>query len=216
MRENEANCEQIKSVIEKIQRKQREFAKQKERKTRSMEPDSTGLRPASRMELDEVLRSNGRFNLDLVAQEHMNEVLEVWIPREPVPSVCGLDTQQIRPLMEVTLLGHTPSSTPSSSQIGTVSSRLKELHDRLQSRTRDGSAREERPPTWRDHPVRNVIIASYHRHNRMDWTTAQRRDCFHEASWAEYFTQPRIPEGAVHLIIGDSLIRVLTQIQSHW
>ena len=51
----------------------------------------------------------------------------------------------------------------------------------------------------------------------MDWTTAQRakRDCFHEAARAEYFTQPRIPEGAVHLIIGDSLIRVLTRIQSH-
>ena len=52
----------------------------------------------------------------------------------------------------------------------------------------------------------------------MDWTTAQRarRDCFHDRAWAEYFTQPRIPEGAVHLIIGDSLIRVLTRIHSHW
>ena len=57
----------------------------------------------------------------------------------------------------------------------------------------------------------------YHRHNRMDWTTTQRarRDCFHDTSWAEYYAQPRIPEGAVHLIIGDSLIRVLTRIQSH-
>ena len=50
--------------------------------------------------------------------------------------------------MEVALPGYTPSSTPSSSQIGTGSSRLKELHDRLQSRTGDDSAREERPPTW--------------------------------------------------------------------
>ena len=25
-----------------------------------------------------------------------------------------------------------------------------------------------------------------------------------------------MPEGAVHLIIGDSLLRVLTRIQSHW
>ena len=52
----------------------------------------------------------------------------------------------------------------------------------------------------------------------MVWTEAQRarRDCFHDAAWAEYFTQPKIPEGTVHLIIGDSLIRVLTQIQSHW
>ena len=62
----------------------------------------------------------------------------------------------------------------------------------------------------------SVIIASYkkntdgayHRHNQMGWTAAQRarRDDFHDGSWAEYFTQPRIPEGAVHLIIEDSLI----------
>ena len=32
----------------------------------------------------------------------------------------------------------------------------------------------------------------------------------------EYYTQPRVPEGTVHLIIGDSLLRVLTRIQSHW
>ena len=52
----------------------------------------------------------------------------------------------------------------------------------------------------------------------MDWTMAQRarRYCFHYAAWAGYFTQPKIPEGAVFLIIGDSLIRVLTRIQSHW
>ena len=31
----------------------------------------------------------------------------------------------------------------------------------------------------------------------------------------EYHTQPRVPEGTVHLIIGDSLLRVLTRIQSH-
>ena len=51
----------------------------------------------------------------------------------------------------------------------------------------------------------------------MDWSTAQRvrRDC-HDAAWVQYHTQPRVPEGAVHLIIGDSLLRVLTRIQSHW
>ena len=135
------------------------------------------------MEVDEVPRSSGRFKLNRVAQEHMNEGLEVWIQAERVPSVRSLDTQPIRPT-------------------------LKELQDRLQSRTRDDSAREERPPTWRDHPFRNVIIASYkkntdgayHRHNRMDWTTAERarRGCFHDDAWAQYFTQPRIPEGAVH------------------
>ena len=31
----------------------------------------------------------------------------------------------------------------------------------------------------------------------MDWSTAQRdrRDCFHDAAWVEYLTQPRVREG---------------------
>ena len=115
--------------------------------------------------------------------------------------------------MEVKLPGYTPNSIPSSSQAGSGSSRLKVLQERLQSRARDDSVKEGRPPTWRDHPVRSVTIASYkknkdgacHRHNRIDWPAAQRarRDFFHDAAWAEYFTQPRIPVGAVHLIIGE-------------
>ena len=156
----------------------------------------------------------------------MNEGLELWIPPEPLPSVHSLNAQSVRPLMEFKLPGYTPNSTKSSSQAGSCSSRLKVLQERLQSRARDDSVKEGRPPTWRDHPVRSVTIASYkknkdgayNRHNRMDWTAAQRArlDCYHDAAWAEYFTQPRIPDGAVHLIIGDSLIRVLTRIQSHW
>ena len=127
--------------------------------------------------------------------------------------------------MGFALTGFTPSST-SGSQTGTDASRLRELQERSQSKARDNSAREERPPTWRDHPVRSVIIASYkknthgayHRHNRMGWAAAQRarKDALHDASWDEYFTQPRIPEGAVHLIIGDSLVRLLTGNQAHW
>ena len=74
--------------------------------------------------------------------------------------------------------------------------------------------------------MRSVIIANYkkntggayHRLNRNDWTAAQRerRDAFNDASLAEYFTPPKITEGTVHLIIGDSLFRVLTRIQAHW
>ena len=225
LRENEANCEHLKSEIEKIQRRQGEFARQKEKGTRTAVQATAGSRPESRMEVDEVPRSSGRFNLDRAAQEHMNEELEVWIRPEPVSSVRGLEAQPIRSLMEVTLPGYTPSSTPGSRQISGSSTRLKELQDRLQLRSRDDLTRQERPSTWRDHPVRSVIIASYkkntdgryHRHNRMDWTTAQRarRDCFHDVSWAEYYAQPRIPECTVHLIIRVSLIRVLTWIQSH-
>ena len=90
------------------------------------------------------------------------------------------------------------------------------------------SAREAEPFTWREHPVRsNNIIANYkkntdgayHLHNRDDWKAAQRerRNAFNDPSWAEYFTQPRILEGTVHLITGDnSLFRVLTRNQAHW
>ena len=116
VRGNEANCEQLKSEIEKIQRRQREFASQKEKGARTTEQAAAGSRPESRMEVDEVPRSSGRFNLDRAAEEHINEGLEVWIPPEPVPSVRGLEAQPIRPLMEVALPGYTPSSTPGSSQ----------------------------------------------------------------------------------------------------
>ena len=128
--------------------------------------------------------------------------------------------------MDVALPGYTPSSTPSSSQVSGSSSRLKELNERLGLINRESPARVELPPTWREQPVRSVVIASYkkstmgryHRHNRMDRNAAQRarRDCFHDAAWVEYYTQPRVPEGAVHLIVWDSLLRVLTRIQSHW
>ena len=43
-----------------------------------------------------------------------------------------------------------------------------------------------------------------------------KRTAFHEASWVDYLTKPRIPEGAVHLIIGDNLVRVLTRVREHW
>ena len=223
VRENAANCEQLKSELEKIQRRQRELDMQKG--ARAKERTAAGSRPETRMEVDEAPRSKGRFNLDRAAREHMNEGLEVWIPTESTSSMRGLETQLIRPLMDVALPGYTPSSTPSGSQVSGSSSRLKELNERLQLRNRESPARVELPPTWREQPVRSVVIASYkkntegryHRHNRMDWNTAQRarRDCFHDATWVEYYTQPRVPDGTVHLIIGDSLLRVLTRIQSH-
>ena len=51
VRENEANCEQLESEMEKIQRRQRELAGHKEKGTRTTEPAATGsipeLRPRS-------------------------------------------------------------------------------------------------------------------------------------------------------------------------
>ena len=188
VRENAANCEQLKSELERIQQRQRELDMQKG--ARPKERMVTGSRPESRMEVDEAPISKGRFNR--AAQEHMNEGFEVWIPTESTSSLRGLETQPIRQLMDVALPGYTPSSTPSSSQVSGSSSRLKELNERLQLRNREIPARVELPLTWREQPIRSVVISSYkkstegkyHRHNRMDWSTAQRvrRDCFHDAA----------------------------------
>ena len=71
----------------------------------------------------------------------------MWIPTESTSSLRGLETQTIRPLMDVALPGSTPSSTPSSSQVSGSSSRLKELNERLQLRSRESPARVELPST---------------------------------------------------------------------
>ena len=160
VRENAANCEQLKSELERIQQRQRELDMQKG--ARPKERVVTGSRPESRMEVDEAPRSKGRFNLDRAAQEHMNEGLEVWIPTESASSLRGLETQVIRPLMDVALPGYTPSSTPGSCQVSGSSSRLKELHERLQLRSRESPARVDLPSTWGgEQPVRSVVISSY-------------------------------------------------------
>ena len=145
VRDNAANCEQLKSELERIQQRQRELDMQKG--ARPKERVVTGSRPESRMEVDEAPRSKGRFNLDRAAQEHMNEGLEVWIPSESASSLRGLETQVIRPLMDVALPGYTLSSTPGSSQVSSSSSRLKELHERLQLRNRESPARVDLPST---------------------------------------------------------------------
>ena len=111
------NCEQLKSEMEKLQRRQRELARQKGKRTRTTEPAATASRPESGIEVDEAPRPSGRFNLDREALEHMKKGLELWIPPEPLPSVHSLDTQSIRPLMEVKLPGYTPSSTTRSSHV---------------------------------------------------------------------------------------------------
>ena len=80
-----------------------------------------------------------------------------------------LDFTQVDEILAVML-------NTSGSQTGMGTSRLRELQERLQSRARENSARAKRPPTWRDHPVRSVIIASYkkntdgayHKRNGMD------------------------------------------------
>ena len=224
VRENAANRDQLRSELDRIEQRQRELDAQKG--ARPKERVVTSSRPESRMEVDEAPRARARFNLDREAREHMSEGLKVWIPNDATSSLRSLEMQPIRPLMDVELPGYTPTSTSSDSQVSGGSSRLRELGERLRQKSRESSARPELPPTWREQPVRSVVILSYkkntegryHRHNRLDWSTEQkaRRDCFHDAAWVQYLAPPRVPEGAVHLIVGDSLVRVLTRIRSHW
>ena len=54
-----ANCGQIKSELERLQRRQQAFASGKEIKKKTTEPTVTGSRPESQMEVDEVPRSSG-------------------------------------------------------------------------------------------------------------------------------------------------------------
>ena len=225
LQESVVNFDQIKSEKERLQRRQQAVASGKKKKRTPTEPLVTRSRPKSRMEGDEAPRSSGHFNLDRVAQEHMSEGLEAWTPPEPVPSMKNMEANRIRPLMDIALPGLTSSST-SGSQSETGTSRLRELQERLQAKALENAASEQRPTTWREHPVRSVVISSYkentdgvyHQHSREDCTAAkrERRDAFHDAAWPEYFVEPRIPEGTIHLIIGDSLVRVLTRIQAHW
>ena len=224
VRENAANRDQLRSELDRIEQRQRELDAQKG--ARPKERVVTSSRPESRMEVDEAPRARARFNLDREAREHMSEGLEILIPNDATSSLRSLETQPIRPLMDVELPGYTPTSTSSDSQVSGGSSRLKELGERLRQKSRESSARPELPPTWREQPIRSVVISSYkkntegryHRHNRLDWSAEQkaRRDCFHDAAWVQYLAPPRVPEGAVHLIVGDSLVRVLTRIRSHW
>ena len=117
---------------------------------------------------------------------------------------------------DIALPGLTPSST-GGSQASAGTSRLKKLQERLQSRVTESPAREAETLTRREHPVRSGIISNYkknidgayYRHHKEDWTAVQRerRDAFNDASWVGHFTQPRIPDGTVLMIIGDSLVR---------
>ena len=124
--ESVANCDQIESEIERLQRRQHEVASGKERKMKTTnEPLTTRSRQESRMEVDDAPKSSGCFNLDRVTQEHMNERLDTWMPSEPVPSLRNQESGRIRPQMDIVLPGLTPSST-SGSQAGAETSRLKQ------------------------------------------------------------------------------------------
>ena len=124
---------------------------------------------------------------------------------EPVPSLRDLESGRIRPLrVDVALPVLTPSSTcVSQASAGTL--RLKELQERLKSRTPESPGRETDPLNWREQLVRSVMISNYkkstdgayHLHRREDLTVVQRErsDAYNYASLVKYFTQPRMPDG---------------------
>ena len=100
-----ANCDQIKSEFERLQRRQQAVASGKEKEKTTTEPSTARSRPESTMEVDEAPMSKGRFNLDHVALEHMSEGLDTWTPSESVPSLRNLESGRIRPLMDIALPG---------------------------------------------------------------------------------------------------------------
>ena len=81
------------------------------------------------IELGEVFLEYSTSKKSL-AQEQMNEGLDTWKPPEPVPSSRYFESCRLKPLMDISLTGQTPSST-SGSQAGVGTSRLKELQKRL-------------------------------------------------------------------------------------
>ena len=79
LHERTANCDQLKSELERLQRKQQEFGSRKERKTKTqIEPLMARSRPESKMEVDWAHRASGRFNHGRIAQD-----LDTWTPRNP-------------------------------------------------------------------------------------------------------------------------------------
>ena len=80
--ETEANRDQLKSELERLQRRQQEMGSGKERKARTpIEPLMARSRPDANIEVDEAARASGHLNLDKVAQEKMSEDLEIRTPR---------------------------------------------------------------------------------------------------------------------------------------
>ena len=148
LQESVANCDQIKSEIERLQRRQQAVANVKKKKRTPTEPVVMRSRPESRNEVNGAPRSSGRFNLDRVAQEHINEGLEAWTPLEHVPYKRNLEANRIRPLMDLALPGLTFSST-SGSLSGTETPRHRELQERLQAKALENAALEQRPTTGR-------------------------------------------------------------------
>ena len=64
LQESVANCDQLKSELERLQRRQQVVASSEDKKKTTTEPLVTRSRPESRMEVEEAPRSSGRFNLE--------------------------------------------------------------------------------------------------------------------------------------------------------
>ena len=60
------------------------------------------------------------------------------------------------------------------------------------------------------------VNARYRRHTREDWTSAQWESSIPRCGLGGLSTKPRILEGAVNLIIEDSLVRVLNRDRARW
>ena len=92
------------------------------------------------MYFDEASRATGRYNLDRANEQRSGDVDHP----ESRPSLTDLDMRQTKPLtVDVAIRGLTPTSNGSQGSGGT--SRFRELQERLQARTLEIPASEEKP-----------------------------------------------------------------------
>ena len=137
--ETEESFSDLGSMKRELERAQRERDKTiLDRDQATLERDQAKLdHEQTIFEQDKAIHDWDLLMAERVQEQRLQE--SAWTMPEPMPSVRGLETKPIGPLMEIALPGYTPSST-GGSQTGTGSSRLKELQERLQSKARDNSA----------------------------------------------------------------------------
>ena len=107
------------------------------------------------MEVDEAPRAGGCFKLDRAVQEHMDDSRAGIMDDSRAGSFPAQSRGKPSEAFHGNLATGFDAQFNSSIQTVTGTSRLRELQERLQSRARENSEREERPPTWRENSVRS-------------------------------------------------------------
>ena len=129
-------------------------------------------------ELERTQRERNKANLDrdqAVLERDQAKVERDQARRE-------LDMMRAEQLQAERVRENAANCEQLKSELERIQQRQRELDMQkgLQLRNRESPARVDLPSTWGEQPVRSVVISSYkkntegryHRHNRMDWSTA--------------------------------------------